>query len=125
MRSHISPHKLRKFHASQLLQGKNRMTIDEIDTLQGRAKKKTHQSYYYNDEEDLRQKYIQNLEHLLINTQITEVKINDPEVQKLLDENIRLKGQVDELEQLKVKQDELEKIVNELQSSPLSRLRKK
>ena len=53
----IRCHMLRKYHASNLLNNTS-FTIDEIDTLQGRCKKKIHRSYFLNDEEKLKEKYM-------------------------------------------------------------------
>lgn len=50
-------HMLRKYHASNLLNNTS-FTIDEIDTLQGRSKSKVHRSYFLNDEERLKEKYL-------------------------------------------------------------------
>lgn len=54
-------HMLRKFHASNLLNNTS-FTLDEIDTLQGRSKNKTHRSYFLNDEEKLKEKYLKHMD---------------------------------------------------------------
>ena len=54
-------HMLRKYHASNLLNNTS-FTIDEIDTLQGRSKNKIHRSYFFNDEEKLKEKYMRHID---------------------------------------------------------------
>ncbi len=56
-------HMLRKYHASNLLNNTS-FTIDEIDTLQGRSKSKVHRSYFLNDEEKLKEKYLKHLNNI-------------------------------------------------------------
>lgn len=59
--SKLRCHMLRKYHASNLLNNTS-FTIDEIDTLQGRSKNKIHKSYYMNDEEKLKEKYMTHID---------------------------------------------------------------
>jgi len=59
-------HMLRKYHASQLSQGVNALTLAEIDSLQGRGKQGVHRSYFMDNPEDLRMKYRRNLGNLVI-----------------------------------------------------------
>ena len=59
-------HMLRKYHASQLSQGVNALTLTEIDSLQGRGKQGVHRSYFMDNPEDLRMKYRRNLGNLVI-----------------------------------------------------------
>ena len=54
-------HMLRKYHASNLLNNTS-FTIDEINTLQGRSKNRIHRSYFFNDEEKLKEKYMRHIE---------------------------------------------------------------
>ena len=54
-------HMLRKYHASNLLNNTS-FTLDEIDTLQGRSKNKIHRSYFLNDEEKLKEKYVRHID---------------------------------------------------------------
>ena len=57
-------HMLRKYHASTLYN--NGMSIDDIDSLQGRSKDSTHQSYFMEDPDLLKQKYESHLDSLLL-----------------------------------------------------------
>ena len=54
-------HMLRKYHASNLLNNTS-FTIDEINILQGRSKNRIHRSYFFNDEEKLKEKYMRHIE---------------------------------------------------------------
>lgn len=57
-------HMLRKYHASTLYN--NGMSIDDIDSLQGRSKDSTHQSYFMEDPDLLKKKYLQHMDCLLL-----------------------------------------------------------
>ena len=76
-------HMLRKFHASNLARGENGLTIEEIDSLQGRSKTKTHNSYFLDDPKELRKKYIANIDKVLINYDKKELTFESPEVLEL------------------------------------------
>lgn len=54
-------HMLRKFHASALYNEKNGLNLFEIDSLQGRGKNSTHSSYFMENPQNLREKYIYSL----------------------------------------------------------------
>ena len=70
---------MRKFHASNLARGENGLTIEEIDSLQGRSKTKTHNSYFLDDPKELRKKYIANIDKVLINYDKKELTFESPE----------------------------------------------
>ena len=72
---------LRKYHASQLNQGKHKLSLDEVDVLQGRAKDSTRASYFLSNPSDLRRKYCLNMGELLILE--AEKKGNDSELLEL------------------------------------------
>ena len=92
----LRSHMLRKFHASQLCSGENPLSLDEIDTLQGRKKQNTRQSYYFDDPEYLRKKYIQNIDQVTILDEVHTITVDSPEVQKLKEKA----DKIDELERL-------------------------
>lgn len=50
-------HMLRKFHASSLYNAKNGLTLEEIDSLQGRSKNTVHSAYFMENPKILKQKY--------------------------------------------------------------------
>jgi len=67
---------LRKYHASRLAKSlideKNGkkipgMNLNNIDALQGRGKSTTQNSYFFDDFDNLKEEYIQNLNKLTIN----------------------------------------------------------
>lgn len=70
-------HMLRKFHASQLYNAG--LSLDEIDALQGRGKDPTHSSYFLEDPEKLRQRYVEHLDCLTINLDVNNLDIKSQE----------------------------------------------
>ena len=56
----IRSHMLRKFHASRLYN--DGLSIDKIDALQGRAKDNTHNAYFKESSEALKELYIEHLD---------------------------------------------------------------
>lgn len=59
-------HMLRKFHASSLYNAENGLSLEEIDALQGRKKDCTHSSYFMENPNNLRNKYVDSLDALTI-----------------------------------------------------------
>jgi len=57
-------HMLRKYHASTLYN--DGMSIDDVDTLQGRGRDSTHQSYFMDNPEMLKKKYVEHMDCLLL-----------------------------------------------------------
>lgn len=95
-------HMLRKFHASHLYNGIDGLSIDEIDSLQGRTKNDVHSAYFLDDPEKLRQKYINVMDKLLINAEMNTITIDSPEVlqlkkdaRKLEEENLEIKNNIE------------------------------
>ena len=62
---------LRKYHASTLYN--NGMGMDDVDTLQGRGKDSTHQSYFMDDPEMLKKKYIEHMGAITINLDVNSL----------------------------------------------------
>lgn len=69
-------HMLRKYHASRLVKSSidkktgnkiSGMSLSNVDALQGRGKTTTRNSYFFDDFENLKEEYIQNLNKLTIN----------------------------------------------------------
>ena len=89
-------HMLRKFHASNLYNAENGLSLDEIDSLQGRSKNMTRESYYFNSTDKLKKKYISNIEQVTILDTVHTITIDSPEVQKLKEKAEK----IDELEKL-------------------------
>jgi len=57
-------HMLRKYHASTLFN--NGMSMEDIDSLQGRSKDTTRQSYFMEDPNLLKKKYVEHMDCLLL-----------------------------------------------------------
>nr|WP_295604850.1 site-specific integrase [uncultured Methanobrevibacter sp.] len=57
-------HMLRKFHASALYNAENGLSLEEIDSLQGRKKDNTHSAYFMENPNKLRKKYIESLDSI-------------------------------------------------------------
>lgn len=91
-------HMLRKFHASNLSMGENSLTIEEIDNLQGRTQDNTHRSYFMEDPNLLKEKYILAMDKIMIKADITH--FDSPEVQKIKDENKLLKAEREDSKKL-------------------------
>ena len=114
-------HALRKYQASTLLNIENiQWTIDEIDTLQGRSKDKTHRAYFHDDAEKLWKKYYDSVDELMLFKSIHT--IDNEEYEKLNAENnfykkeivkneVRLKEQERTIEQIIANQRELETLL--------------
>ena len=90
-------HMLRKFHASNLARGENGLTLDEIDSLQGRSKDIVQSSYFYDDPNELRKKYIANMDKVMINVDMKTLTIDSPEVLQLKKEAEKLKEENEEI----------------------------
>ena len=89
-------HMLRKFHASHLYNAENGLSLDEIDSLQGRCKQTTRQSYYFDNIEDLKKKYIRNIDQVTILDEVHKISVDSPEVAELR----KKADKIDELERL-------------------------
>ena len=83
--SSFRSHMLRKFHASQLYN--SGMSRDEVDALQGRSKNSTHNSYFMEDPEKLKLKYIEHMDSVTINLDINNLDLKSPEYIKLENES--------------------------------------
>ena len=92
-------HMLRKFHASNLARGENGLTVEEIDSLQGRTKNKIHNSYFLDDPQELRKKYISNIDKVLINYDKKELTFESPEVLELKKKAAELEKENAEIKQ--------------------------
>lgn len=99
-------HMLRKFHASQLYN--DGMSLEDVDSLQGRGKDSTHSSYFMDDPEKLREKYIEHLNAVTINLDVNNLDLKSPEFVQMETE---LESKSREVEDLKVL---VEKTNNEL-----------
>lgn len=92
-------HMLRKFHASNLARGENGLTLDEIDSLQGRSKDIVQSSYFYDDPNELKKKYIKNMDKVMINVDVKTLTIDSPEVLELKKKALELEKENEEMKQ--------------------------
>lgn len=108
-------HMLRKFHASNLARGENGLTVEEIDSLQGRSKNKTHDSYFLDDPQELKKKYISNIDKVLINYDKRELTFESPEVLELKKKAAELEKENAEIKQNinKAVDDRISEVFNE------------
>ena len=81
------PHMMRKFHASSLLN--DGMSISDINAMQGKTKNMTDESYFFENPEKLKEKYIKHLHALEIYSKKKTIK--SPEIIKLERENKQLR----------------------------------
>ena len=93
---HLRMHMLRKWHASRLYNAENGLSLNEIDSLQGRTKQTVQQSYYFDNIEELRKKYIRNIDQVTILDTVHTITVDSPEVEMLKQKAEK----IDELEKL-------------------------
>ena len=98
-------HMLRKFQASNL--AKDGMDRYLINVLQGKSNGKVDDVYFFEDENRLREEYLQHMHCLLIFTEVKEVTVHSPEFLELQKENNELRKQMEDVQKMK---DEIEKI---------------
>lgn len=89
-------HMLRKFHASNLYNAENGLSLDEIDSLQGRSKNVTRESYYFDSVDKLKKKYVRNIEQVTVLDEVHTLTVDSPEVEMLKEKAAK----IEELEQL-------------------------
>lgn len=97
----LRPHMLRKYHASNLKNGDNRLNLEEINFLQGRSKGQVNESYFFEDPEKLKQKYISALDDIMVMNVVKELTFDSPEVllvrkenEKLKEENLKIRDEI-------------------------------
>ena len=95
-RAILRPHMLRKYHASRLYNAENGLTLEEIDSLQGRSKQITQRSYYFDNTEELKKKYIRNIDQVTLLDKVHTITVDSPEVELLK----KKAEKIDELERL-------------------------
>ena len=95
-------HMLRKFHSSQLFN--DGMSMDLIDSLQGRGKNSTHRSYFMDNPDHLREVYVEHMDAVTINLDVNSLDLKSQEYVKM----------EIELEEKSEKLDKYEEIFNSL-----------
>ena len=85
-------HMLRKFNATQLCNGENALSEEEIDFIQGRSRGKIRETYLKKNPVELKHKYINAMNNVLINhessvinQQRREFEKNEEKIDKLLE----------------------------------------
>ena len=86
-------HGLRKFHASSLMN--DGMSRELVNDLQGRTKPITDDSYFFTDENSLKEEYIKHLTALSIMKDVEKLSIKSPEYLQIENENKQLKTELD------------------------------
>lgn len=102
-------HTLRKYHATTLRN--HGLSIDIINSLQGKAKNKVDAVYFVDSPEMLKREYVEHMEALFISPECrvrTELDVTKEKNTQLASENVELKK---EKEETKRRIDNLEKIV--------------
>ena len=85
-------HMLRKFHASALYN--DGMSLDKVNDLQGKAKNRVDEAYFFNTDEALKEEYIQHLSAVTMSKEVEKVTVKSPEYIKLENKNRDLKDTV-------------------------------
>ena len=101
-------HMLRKYQASVLMNADKGFSIEEIDAMQGRSMDKTHRAYFFNQEEQLKKKYMLCVDELMLFSSMEEISKSDYE--KVKKENKLYRK---ELEAQSTKMVELEELIKE------------
>ena len=106
-------HALRKFQATTLINLENGFTIEEVDTLQGRSKDKTHRAYFHDSTDKLYKKYVDCVDELMLFSSIHEV--DKVAYEQLKKENAAYSSKLEEqqrtINQIISNQRELEKLI--------------
>lgn len=89
------PHMLRKFHASHL--HNHGMSIDVIDSLQGRSKNSVHRVYFMDDPENLKELYIKHMDAVMIEWNCNSLTYKSDAYLDLERENFRKSLELDNL----------------------------
>ena len=90
-------HTLRKYHGTTLRN--NGLSIDIINSLEGRAKNKVESAYFVDTPEALREMYIEHVDCLAINADIKRIDLKSEEYLKLENENMRYKEMVENIDE--------------------------
>lgn len=95
-RRKFTSHMLRKFHSTTLWNEK--VSKEVVDALQGRGKDQTHASYFYENPLKLREIYIEHMQHICINWDITNIDWKSPEYQQLETKYKQKEAEVEDME---------------------------
>jgi integrase len=101
-------HMLRKFHASQLYNAENSLSLDEIDSLQGRSKSTVRTSYFMENPINLKEKYIAAMDVLMINSEVETYTVKS-EAYEQLEKEVENKNE--EVKEMGDRLDKVEKMI--------------
>lgn len=110
-RRRFTSHMLRKFHSTTLWNEK--VPKEVVDALQGRGKDQIHSSYFYENPLKLLEIYIENMQHITINWDVSNVTIKSKEyleLEKKYEEKER------EVQEINSRMDNIEKKLFEIDS---------
>lgn len=110
------PHMLRKFHASALLN--DGMSMDDVNSLQGKSKNKTDEAYFFDDPDKLKMKYLSHVNAVTINSEVNNIDLKSPEFIEL---ERKLKEKEVEVEDMEHRLSSLEKRFSDIDKEPISR----
>ena len=99
---------LRKFHASQLYNAENSLTLDEIDSLQGRSKNTVRTTYFMENPSNLKEKYIAAMDVLMINSEVETYTVKSEAYEELEKE---VENKNEEVKQMGDRLDKVEKMI--------------
>lgn len=112
----LRSHMLRKFHASNLKN--DGMDKYDINSIQGKGLSSTDEAYFLDDPDKLREKYIQHMSCLMINSEINQIDIESPEFKKLREMYEEKEAEVEDMEH---RLSSLEKRFSDIDKEPISR----
>lgn len=93
-------HMLRKYHATTLLN--SGLSMEQVDVLQGRSKKKTHQSYFLDDPEYMKKKYMEHMHKLIIfddSDKVVELENQNRKYEQRISEQEKLLNEIMEAQE--------------------------
>ena len=91
----LRPHMLRKFHASRLHNAG--MSVDNVDSLQGRSKSNVHKAYFLDDPASLKEEYMRYMDAVMIGWNLKNLTYKSKEYIELERENLRKSKDLDVL----------------------------
>lgn len=112
----MRPHMLRKFHASALVN--DGMSMDDVNSMQGKSKNKTDEAYFFDDPDKLKERYIQHLNAVTINSEINNIDMKSPEFMEL---ERKLQEKEVEVEDMEYRLSAIEKKLTDIDQRPISR----
>ena len=99
---------LRKFHVSNLAK---ELSMEQVDSLQGRSKGNTRNSYFMDNPQNLKEVYIEHMDLITINLDVNHLTLDSPEVlqlkkdaRKLEEENLEIKSNIDKQVEEKIQE---------------------